>query len=159
MTRDLERTPSASRTTMTTIVLPADTNNYGHVFGGRILALSDKVAAMTAVRHCRLPVVTASIDRVDFLHPIKSGMFADFVGEITAAFRTSMEIAVTVEAEDPISGTKILACRALLTIVAIDASGRPVPVPKVDFEDDEQRARAVRAEERRRQRLATRDGI
>jgi acyl-CoA hydrolase len=150
------RTPGYSRTTLTTLVMPADTNNYGHIFGGRVLAIADKVAAMTAIRHCRLPVVTASIDRVDFLRPIKSGMLATFTGEITAVFRTSMEVGVSVEAEDPLSGSRTEACRALLTLVAISADGTPVEVAPIVFETDEQRARARRAEQRRRHRLETR---
>ncbi len=154
--RSTPRTPSHSRTVLTTLVLPADTNNYGHIFGGRILALADKVAAMTAIRHSRLPVVTASIDRVDFIRPVKSGMIGIMTGEINATFRSSMEIGVTVEAESPLTGSRVNACRALITIVAIDQDGRPIPVPPVEFESDEQRERAARAAKRREHRLKTR---
>ncbi|RMG48296.1 MAG: acyl-CoA thioesterase [Acidobacteria bacterium] len=144
---------------MATIVLPADTNNYGHIFGGRVLAMADKVAAMVAMRHCRQPVVTASIDRVDFIRPIKSGMIVIFKGAINAAFNTSMEIGVDVEAENPLTGERITACRALLTVVAIDRNGRPVPIPPLELRTQEERDRAARAAERRRQRLATREAF
>ncbi|UCF68055.1 MAG: acyl-CoA thioesterase [Acidobacteriota bacterium] len=151
------RTPEISRVVMTTIVMPADTNNYGHIFGGRVLAMADKVAAMAAMRHCRLAVVTASIDRVDFIRPIKSGMIIILTGEVNAAFTTSLEVGVRVEAEDPITGHRIEACRALITLVAIDRAGHPVRVPKLEFDTDEQRERAQRAQQRRKKRLATRD--
>lgn len=153
---EARRTPAASRTVMTTIVLPADTNNYGHIFGGRVLALADKVAAMCAMRHCRLGVVTASIDRVDFIRPIKSGMIVILTGEMHASFRSSMEVGVVVEGEDPISGSRFKACRALITVVAIDRTGRPVAVPALEFDDDEERDRADRAKDRRAHRLETR---
>ncbi|RMF72952.1 MAG: acyl-CoA thioesterase [Acidobacteria bacterium] len=142
---------------MTEIVLPADTNNYGTIFGGRLLALADKCAAMSAVRHCRRPVVTASFDRVDFLRPVRRGYFVVLTGEVTATFRTSMEIQVTVEAEHPERGERQTTCLARVTMVAIDEAGRPVAVPPLEFDSEDERARAERAAERRRQRLARRD--
>ncbi|MDH3284758.1 MAG: acyl-CoA thioesterase [Acidobacteriota bacterium] len=157
--QDERRTPTTSRTVLTTLVMPADTNNTGHIFGGRVLALADKVAAMTAMRHCRLPVVTASIDRVDFIRPIKSGMIATMTGEINATFHTSMEVGVTVDAEDALSGSRHTACRALITIVAIDPGGRPVPVPGLELENDDQRERSARAARRRKARLDTREAF
>ncbi len=151
------RTPAHSRTVMTELVLPADTNNYGHIFGGRLLALADKCAGMAAMRHCNLPVVTASFDRVDFLRPVKAGMIVILTGIVNAAFRTSMEVGVTVEAEDPVTGSRVTTCRALITVVAIDHTGRPAPVPPLVPETDEERARMERAAERRRRRLETRE--
>ncbi|MBP7149594.1 MAG: acyl-CoA thioesterase [Acidobacteria bacterium] len=151
------RTPAASRVVMTELVLPADTNNYGHIFGGRLLALADKCSAMAAMRHCRLPVVTASFDRVDFLRPVKAGMMVILTAELTAAFTTSMEVAVTVEAEDPVSAVRVRTCRALITVVAIDPTGRPSPVPPLELETPEERARAERAAKRREHRVRTRD--
>jgi len=151
------RTPAASRVVMTELVLPADTNNYGTIFGGRLLALADKCGAMTAIRHCRQPVVTASFDRVDFLRPVRSGYFVILTGEVTATFRTSMEVQVTVEAEHPERGVRETTCLARVTMVAVDEHGHPVPVPPLEFDTDEERDRAARASERRRQRLARRD--
>jgi acyl-CoA hydrolase len=156
MTDPKPHTPRASRVVMTELVLPADTNNYGHIFGGRLLALADKCAAMAAMRHCRLPVVTASFDRVDFLRPVHAGMIVILSAEVSAAFRTSLEVVVSVEAEDPVTGLTTTTCRALITLVALDATGYPAPVPALVLETDEERARAERAGERRAQRLATR---
>lgn len=148
--------PQASQVVMTELVLPADTNNYGHIFGGRVLALADKCAAMAAMRHCRLPVVTASFDRVDFLRPVMAGMIVILSGVVNATFRTSLEVGVTVVAEDPVTGQRAQACRALVTLVAIDASGRSVPVPPLEPQTDEERQRAERARERRALRLEQR---
>lgn len=153
------RSPEASRVVMTELVLPEDTNNYGQIFGGRVLALADKCAAMAAMRHCRLPVVTASFDRVDFLRPVKQGMIIILTSEVNATFRTSLEVGVEVEAEDPITGLRVKTCRALITLVAIDATGRPVEVPPLEPTTDEQRRRADRAQQRRKQRLASRDAF
>lgn len=149
-------TPGASRTVMTEIVLPEDTNTHGTIFGGRLLALADKCAAMVALRHCRRHVVTASMDRVDFLLPVRQGMIVIVTGEVFAAFRTSMEVGVTVEAEDPLNGRREVACRALVTLVAVDDEGRPVPVPPLAFDTDDERQRAERGAERRKARLASR---
>lgn len=149
-------TPQASRVVMTELVLPEDTNTHGHIFGGRVLALADKCAAMTAMRHCRLPVVTASIDRVDFLRPIKLGMIVILTGELNATFSSSMEASVIVEAEDPITGLKLTACRALISLVALDSTGHPTKVPPLVLTSDEERERAAAAAERKaaRKKLA-----
>ncbi len=150
-------TPEASRVEMTELVLPVDTNNHGNIFGGRLLSLADKCAAMAAMRHCRMPVVTVSIDRVDFVRPVKAGMIVILVGELTATFSSSMEVRVTVEGEEPLTGVSVTACRALISMVALDDSGHPTPVPPLVLTTDEQRARAERAKQRRAHRVATRD--
>lgn len=149
------RTPAASRVVMTELVLPADTNNYGQIFGGRLMALADKCAAMAAMRHCRLPVVTASIDKVDFLRPVRAGMMVILTGEVYAAFHSSMEVGVMVEAEDPVTGVRVQTCRALITAVALDATGHPTPVPALEFQTAEESQRSARAGERRQHRLNT----
>jgi acyl-CoA hydrolase len=152
-------TPAASRTVMTELVLPEDTNTHGSMFGGRLLALADKAAAMAAIRHCRMPVVTASMDRVDFVRPVRAGMIVILTAELTAAFRTSMEVAVTVEAENPLSGVRETTCRALITVVAIDEGGQPSAIPTLEFDTAEERLRAARGAERRAARLASRGPI
>jgi acyl-CoA hydrolase len=151
------KTPRASRTVMTELVLPEDTNNYGHIFGGRLLALADKCAAMAAMRHCRQPVVTASFDRVDFLQPVRQGMMVILTGEVNAAFRTSMEVGVRIEAEDPRSGERRATTRALISLVAMDEGGSPTPVPPIEPDTEEERQRMDRARERKAQRLRLRD--
>src|SRR6185436_3185128 len=92
-----------SRVTMTEIVMPEDTNHHGNIFGGRVLALIDKASAVAAMRHCHAPVVTASIDRVDFLAGAKQGSILILEAALNAVFRTSMEVGVIVLAEDPLS--------------------------------------------------------
>ena len=151
------RTPSASRVCLNEIVLPADTNNYGNIFGGRLLELADKSAAMAAMRHCRMPVVTASFDRVDFLHPVRARWFVVLNAEVTAVFNSSCEVEVLIEAEVPETGKRTRACQAHVTFVALDELGKPQSMPPLEFDTDEERARAERAASRRKNRLETRD--
>jgi acyl-CoA hydrolase len=143
-----------SRVTMTELVLPEDTNTWGSIFGGRVLALVDKCAAMAAIRHCRSPVLTASIDRVDFLHPVRLGEMIVLEGQVHATFRTSLEVGVEVFSEDPLTGKRLQTCRALVTLVAVDEGGRPISVPTLIHQSEDERRRASQAEARRRQRLA-----
>ena len=114
----------------------------------------DNASAIVALRHCHTPVVTAAIDRVDFLAGARLGSILILEGMMNAAFRTSMEVAVIVFAEDPLSGERHLTCRALVTLVAVDQDGRSVPVPPLSARNDEERRRAGEAAERRRRRLA-----
>jgi len=146
------RTVDDSRVTMTEIVLPEDTNTHGNIFGGRVLALIDKASAIAALRHCHAPVVTASIDRVDFLAGAREGSILILEAILHAAFRTSMEVGVTVHAEDPLSGGRHLTCRALVTLVAVDGSGHPVAVPALQARNEQEAQRAKEAAERRERR-------
>ena len=141
---------------MTEIVLPEDTNARGSVFGGRVLALIDKCAAVVAIRHARSQVVTASIDSVVFLNKVALGNVLLLSGRLNAAFRSSMEIEVRVQAEDPLSGTRTLTTRALATFVAVDGESRPRRVPPLELVTDEERERSAAAQERRKTRLAAR---
>jgi acyl-CoA hydrolase len=146
------RTVDDSRVTMTEIVLPQDTNTHGNIFGGRVLALIDKASAIAAMRHCHAPVVTASIDRVDFLAGARAGSILILEAMLHAAFRTSMEVGVIVHAEDPLSGGRHLTCRALVTLVAVDGSRRPMAVPPLQARNEEEASRAREAAERRQRR-------
>jgi len=137
---------------MTEIVMPEDTNHRGNIFGGRVLSLIDKASAVAAMRHCHMPVVTASIDRVDFLAGAKEGSILILEAVLDAVFRTSMEVGVTVFAEDPLSGARHLTCRAFVTLVAVDEAGRPMPVPPLEVRGADQERRAREAAERRRRR-------
>ncbi len=141
---------------MTEIVLPEDTNPRGAVFGGRVLALIDKCAAVVAIRHSGQQTVTAALDSVVFVNKVRLGDILLLQGRINSAFESSMEIEVEVCSEDPSSGTRKLTTTAFVTMVAVDAEGRPQTVPEVRFADDEERERAARATERRRQRLRAR---
>jgi acyl-CoA hydrolase len=150
------RSVDDSRVLMTEIVLPEDTNPRGTMFGGRVLALIDKCAAVAAMRHTRGGVLTASFDSVDFHDPVRAGDVLVLDGWLNAAFRSSMEIEVEVGAEDPGSGRRRLTTRAFVTMVAVDEDGRPRPIPPLVARDDAEILRARQAADRRRDRLARR---
>ena len=137
--------------------MPQDANILGHVFGGAILALMDKCAAVAAFRHARSNCVTASIDRVDFREPIHVGDLVVMKASVNFAGRTSMEIGVRVEAEDLLTGRRRHTNSCYLTFVAIDRNGRPVEVPPVIPETDDERRRFAGAQARRKRRLEERD--
>jgi acyl-CoA hydrolase len=141
---------------MTEIVLPEDTNPRGSVFGGRVLALVDKCAAVVAMRHARSEVVTASVDSVDFLSGVHTGDILLLTGRLNAAFGSSMEIEVAVHAEDPLSGTRRLTTQALVTMVALGPDQKPAEIPSLEPTTDDERARGDAAAVRRRDRLARR---
>lgn len=134
------KSPERSRVTTTTVVLPEDTNHYGNLFGGRLLAIIDKAAYVCATRHSRRNCVTASLDRVDFLAPVREGFFVTVHGRLNFVHRSSMEIGVRVEAEDPLTGRRTNPCNALLTFVALGDDGRPVEVPLLQTPTEEDRA-------------------
>lgn len=149
---------SNSLTIKTSHVLPPDTNTYGTLFGGRLMAHIDDVAAIAAVRHARKPVVTASTDSVDFLVPVKEGDSICIEAFVTWTHNTSMEVFVKVVTEDLLSGKRIVCTTAFLTFVAINESGRPTSVPTVFPETIQERklhenapTRAKHRNERRKQ--------
>lgn len=150
------RTVSDSVVQMTEIVLPEDSNPRGSIFGGRVLALIDKCAAIVAMRHARGEVLTISLDSVVFVNGVLVGNILLLRGRINAAFGSSMEIEVEVHAEDPASGEQTLTTRARVTMVAVDADSRPRRIPALTLTSDEERRRADRAAERRRTRLEAR---
>ena len=141
---------------MTEIVLPEDSNPRGSIFGGRVLALIDKCAAIAAIRHARTEVVTASLDSVDFKSTVRVGNVLVLTGRLNAVFRSSMEVEVEVHAENPLTGERHLTTRAFVTMVAMGADGQPVPAPPLLASSDDARARLAAAEGRRRARLARR---
>lgn len=141
---------------MTEIVLPEDSNPRGSIFGGRVLALIDKCAAIVAMRHARSEVVTVSVDSVAFLNKVRVGDVLILGGRINAAFGSSMEVEVEVWDEEPHSGERTLTTTAFVTMVAVDDEGRPHPAPRLEPTDDEERRRAEQAARRRRERLVQR---
>lgn len=151
--------PRASFVTKTEIVLPSDTNNLQTVFGGRVMSWIDIAAAISAARHCGRTAVTASMDDLHFLAPIKAGAIVVLQSQVNFTGSTSMEVGVEVFTEDVRTGERTIACHAFLTFVALDASGRPVPVPPVVPETAEERRRFLEAERRRRFRLERRKSI
>ena len=138
------------------IMMPQHANNLGHVFGGVILSLMDKVAAIAAYRHARMNVVTASIDRVDFREPVHVGDLVILKSSVNYVGRTSMEVGVRVETENMVTGRRRHTNSCYLTFVAVDRDGRPVPVPDLKPETDEEQRRNYAASERRRRRLEER---
>jgi acyl-CoA hydrolase len=145
-----------SRVEMTQHVLPEFSNSLGNIFGGQITAWIDICAAIAAQRHCRLVVVTASIDAIQFILPIKQGHIVILRGQVNATFRTSMECGVTVWSENPLTGEVRKAMKAYATFVALDEDGRPKSVPALLLLTDEDQRRASGASARRAARRAAR---
>ena len=137
----------------------ADANSSHDIHGGTIMKLVDEAAGLASVRHSRRRTVTASMDRMSFLVPIKIGQLVTFTATVNAAWRTSMEVGVRVEAEDPRSGEVRHASTAYLTFVAIDDEGRPTEVPPIEPRTSEEERRQREAELRRTHRLAEREAI
>ncbi len=145
--------PSASVCRMNELVLPNDTNTLGNLMGGRLLHFMDVCAAIAAQRHSNRTVVTASVDSVDFRGAIRLGEVVVLEASVNRAFTTSMEVQIDVWAEDTSTGTKRRCNRAYYTFVAVDQSGRPIPVPPVSPETDDERERYDAAARRRELRL------
>jgi len=136
--------------------MPNMANNLGHVFGGVILSLVDRVAAVAAIRHARQPCVTVSVDRVDFHEPIHLGELVIAQASVNFVGRTSMEVGVRIEAENLLTGQRRHTNSCYVTFVAIDGHGRPSPVPPLVLETEEERRRHAGAAARRRRRLEER---
>ncbi len=137
--------------------LPNDANTLGNVLGGKVMHLVDIAAALAAVRHSRCPVVTASVDHMNFLHPIHIGHLIVLRSSVNRVFRTSMEVGVRVEVENLISGEIKHTSSAYLTFVALDKSGQRIAIPCVIPETEEEKRRYEEAGERREYRLMLRE--
>jgi acyl-CoA hydrolase len=136
-----------------------DANSAGNIHGGTLMKLADEAAALAAIKFCRQRVVTVGIDRMDFLVPIYVGELVTFRATVNAAWRTSMEVGVRVEAESPLTGESHRTNTAYLTMVALDAEGRPAPVPQPEAVSPDEVRRMREAELRRANRLAERSEI
>lgn len=143
-----------SEVVMTQMILPSDANSVNSAFGGKVMEWIDICGAIAAQRHCRQVVVTASMDDLHFHAPIKVGWNVTLHSRVIATFRTSMEVGVTVTAENPLTGDKSLTTSALLTFVALTAEGKRIPVAPLKLETEEERAAFREAEQRRQERLA-----
>jgi acyl-CoA hydrolase len=141
---------------MTELVLPNDTNQLGNLLGGRLLHWIDIAAALAAMRHSRRVCVTASVDAVGFLAPIRLGDMVILSASVNRVFSTSMEVGVRVDCEAPLDGTRIHSSTAYLTFVGVDANGRPLPAPPVVASTDAERRRFEAAGIRRASRLENR---
>ena len=151
---DRPLTPEASRCEMTQIVMPGHTNGAsGVLFGGVMMQWIDVCAGVSAIRHAGGPVVTASIDRLDFLVPVRLGDIVVLQSRVNYVRRTSMEVGCRVETEDPATRARRYTTKAYLTFVAIDDDGRPIRLPPLTAVTDDDRRRHREAEERRVRRL------
>ncbi len=137
-----------SRVTLSALMGPQDSNTLGNVHGGVIMKMVDEVGALAAMRHARAPVVTVAIDTMTFKEPIRIGNLVQCTAELTYVGRTSMEVRVEVQAENPIAGPASVTNTAFLVYVALDAAGQPTPVAPLEYVTDDERARADRARER-----------
>ena len=145
--------PSNTVVEMNQIVLPQHTNALGTAFGGTIMSWVDICAALCAQRHCRRAVVTASMDQLDFVMPVRQGQMVNLRGMVNFVGRTSMEVGVRVEAEDMLTGLRVHAASAYLTFVALDGEGKPCVVRALAPETGLEKQRCEEAQARRQQRL------
>lgn len=152
-----ERFVRESRTFKASHVLPPDTNNHNTLFGGKLMAHIDDVAAISAMKHARGPVVTASTDSVDFLQPIRVDYEVSLEAFVTWTHNTSMEVFVKIVSEDLHTGERTVCATSFLTFVAIGKDGKPTKVPKVVPETEEEnflhQNAAERAEARQKRRM------
>ena len=143
------RLPADSEAVVSELMMPHQVNNLGHVFGGELLSMVDRAAAVSAMRHAGTAAVTVSIDRVDFKEPIYTGELVTCRARVNYVGRTSMEIGVEVHAENLLSGVKRHTNTCLLTFVAIDENHRPCPVPSLDLSDPDDERRFQEGKRRR----------
>lgn len=151
------RTVRESQNESSALMMPQDANSLGNVFGGVILSMMDKTAAVCAIRHSRATCVTVTVDRVDFREPIRVGELVIMRASVNFVGRSSMEIGIRVEAENMLKGTRRHTNSCYLTFVAIDGEGRPTEVPLLVCETAAERRRNKAAGERRRRRLEERN--
>jgi acyl-CoA hydrolase len=156
MTGDFPKSPGDSASEMVQVVLPNDANPLGFILGGTVMHLIDIAGAIACHRHTRSLLVTAAVDGLQFLHPIRVGDLIILKARVTCAFQTSLEVEVEVFSEETLTGVRRLTSRAYLTFVAIDTEGRRIPVPPLKLETDEDRRRAELAQARRAARLEIR---
>lgn len=147
---------SESQITMTELVLPHHTNQLGNLLGGQLMHWIDICAALSAAKHSQRVCVTASVDRIDFLHPIKLGEAVILTASVNRVFNTSMEVGVKVFAQSFKEGIKIHSNTAFLTFVSVDDKGMPVKTFEANPETDDEIRRYEEALERRQSRLKNR---
>lgn len=147
------KNPRHSEVIMTEMVLPNDTNTLNNLMGGRLLHWMDICAAISAQKHSNRIVVTASVDNVSFTEPIRLGNIVTMHAKVTRSFNSSMEVFLEVWAEDIPAGQRISTNRAFYTFVAVDQNGRPIEVPPLEAETEEEKDLFVSALRRRQLRL------
>ena len=153
------KSPADSETEMVQVVLPNDANPLGFILGGTVMHLIDIAGAIASVRHTRTLLVTAAVDGLQFLHPIKVGDLIILRARVTAAWSTSLEVEVEVFSEETLTGVRRMTSRAYLTFVAVDRGGQRVTIPGLILETEEDRRRAAEADARRAGRLKAREAL
>jgi len=153
------KSPSDSETEMVQVVLPNDANPLGFILGGTVMHLIDIAGAIASVRHARAAMVTAAVDGLQFLHPIKVGDLIILRARVTAAWSTSLEVEVEVFSEETLTGVRRMTSRAYLTFVAVDRGGQRVAIPGLILDSEEDRRRAAEADVRRAERLKAREAL
>ena len=148
--------PSESLTEMVQVVLPNDANPLGYLLGGTAMHLIDIAGAIAGHRHTRAPLVTAAVDGLQFLHPIKIGDLIILKARVTATWTTSLEVEVEVFSEETLTGRRRMTSLAYLTFVAVDRDRHRLPIPSLILETDDDRRRAAEARARRVERLRAR---
>jgi acyl-CoA hydrolase len=144
---------SESQTEMVQVVLPNDTNPLGFILGGTVMHLIDIAGAIACHRHTRSLLVTAAVDDLQFLHPIRVGDLIILKSHVTCTFTTSLEVQVDVYSEETLTGRRLLTSRAFLTFVAIARDGSRIPVTPLLVETEEERRVCEQAHARRAERL------
>ena len=132
-----ERSPRESESTIARAMLPPDANPAGNVFGGTILKMIDEIAGIVATKHCRRNCVTANIEHIDFIYPVHIGDLLELKGRLNFVGKSSMEVGVEVFAENLEEGDINFAGRAIVTMVALDESARPIQVPRLKLQTEE----------------------
>ena len=145
--------PAGSLIVMTEIVLPNDTNTHGNLMGGRLMYWMDIAAALAAMKHCAVPVVTASVDNISFEAPIKLGNVVHIEAKVSRSFNSSMEVHLSVWGEDAIQQNKYKSNEAYYTFVALNPNGKPRPVPQLIPETEGEKKLFEGALRRRQLRL------
>ena len=150
------KSPADSETEMVQVVLPNDANPLGFILGGTVMHLIDIAGAIASHRHTRTLLVTAAVDGLQFLHPIKVGEMIILKARVTAAWTTSLEAEVEVFSEETLTGVRRMTSRAYLTFVAIDQENRRIAIPGLILETNDEKQRAAEASQRRAARLEAR---
>tara|TARA_Y100000590_G_C14964683_1_gene730054 strand:+ start:60 stop:533 length:474 start_codon:yes stop_codon:yes gene_type:complete len=153
------KTVKESQVIMHELILPNDTNLLGNVLGGRVMHLMDICAAMSAYKHARRPVVTASVDHLDFVAPAKKGDILILRSSVNYTHKTSMEVGVKIEAETPLTGDIRHTATAYLTFVALDEQRKPTKIPEICPETDKEKLRYDNGSIRHKERIRRLEGI
>jgi len=147
------KSPKDSMVIMTELVLPNDTNTFGNLMGGRLMYWMDIASALAAMKHCGVPVVTASVDNISFENPIKLGNSVHIEAMVTRAFNTSMEVHMKVWGEDLLLQQRYKSNEAYYTFVALDPDRKPMPIPQLAPDSEEEKRLFEGALRRRQLRL------